>query len=308
MLRSFRFGVTCDRPVSASQWRDTARQAEALGYDVLLMPDHFVGQMATLPALAFAAAHTTTLRVGSLVCNNDFRHPLLLAKEAATLDLLSAGRFELGLGAGWLKSEYDAIQLPFDPPAVRVTRLAEAIQMLKAYFQGEPMYAGDFYRMNSQAGLDHLPRPVQQPQPPLLIGAGGRRMLTLAARQADIVSLAVKVKADGSGPDPADLAVTPAEKAAWVRHAAGERAANIKFHIQTWAVAVTTDRQAAAEAVAAQLGVPAPFLLDTPYVMLGTVNEIAAQLARYREQFGLTYISVFARDMAAIAPVIAQLR
>src|SRR5207253_6767082 len=180
-------------------WVQQARRAEELGYSTFLLPDHYVNDLATTPALAIAAEATNTLRVGSFVFDNDFRHPAAVAKEAATLDLLSDGRFELGIGAGWHGPEYQQTGIPFEPPGVRVGRLEEAVTIIKALFGEEPVnFSGKHYTIN---GLVGLPKPVQRPHPPILIAGGGKRVLSLAAREADIVGLHIKTYADGSGGD-----------------------------------------------------------------------------------------------------------
>lgn len=304
----FRFGVTSYGASSAKVWKIKVERAEELGYSMLLVPDHFIDQIATIPALAMAAAYTTNLRVGSIVCNNDFRHPILLAKEAATIDMLSNGRFELGLGAGWLKGEYEAIGIPFNPPSKRVSRFEEAVQVIKAYFQDDPInFEGQFYRINSEQGLDRIPVPVQKPYPPILIGAGGKRMLSIAAREADIIGLAIKVQADGSGPDPRDIAVTLAQKVEWVRAEAGERFDDLEFNIQTWAVVITEQREQAATQLAEQFPLPIEMLLNIPYLLIGTEEEIIDQIEEYRAQLGISYFCVFEHHMEEFASVVAHL-
>jgi len=306
--RKFRFGVTSTGASSAEEWRRKVEQIENLGYATLLVPDHFVEQIATMPALAMAAAYTTSLRVGSLVCSNDFRHPIMLAKEAATLDMLSQGRFELGLGAGWLKAEYEAIGIPFDPPHERVNRFAEAVQVIKAYFQDDPIkHKGKYYDVQVGPGLDKIPASTQKPHPPVLIGAGGRRMLAIAAREADIIGLAIKVQANGSGPDPRDIATTLTQKLEWIQAEAGDRFDDIELNIQTWAVVVTEDREQAATQLAKKFPLPAGILLNIPYLLIGTIEEIAAQIQSYRAQYGISYFSVFDRHMEDFAPVVGLL-
>src|SRR6266550_2451379 len=199
--RPFRFGVICEHMQSAEEWVTKARQAEEYGYSTLLIRDHFIrepfgDQLAPLIALMAAANATKTLRVGSLVMDNDYRHPVMLAKEAATLDLLSGGRFELGIGAGWLRSEYEQAGMVFEPAGVRVSRLEEAIQVLKALFADQPItFAGDHYTITNLSGF---PKPTQRPHPPILVGAGSKRMLALAAREADIVGILPKALPEGA--------------------------------------------------------------------------------------------------------------
>src|SRR5438874_3181345 len=199
--RPFRFGVICERMQSAEEWITKAHQAEDYGYATLLIRDHvtrepFGDQLAPLIALMAAANATKTLRIGSLVLDNDYRHPVMLAKEAATLDLLSGGRFELGIGAGWLRSEYEQAGMVFESAGVRVSRLEEAIQVLKGLFADRPLtFAGNHYTITN---LNGFPKPAQRPHPPILVGAGSKRMLALAAREADIVGILHKAMPDGT--------------------------------------------------------------------------------------------------------------
>jgi probable F420-dependent oxidoreductase len=186
-VRTFRFGVQEHRAPSAKAWKEKAREVESLGYATLYLPDHFTDQVGPIAALMAAADATTTLRVGSLVFDNDYRHPVVLAKEAATLDLLSEGRLDLGLGAGWMASDYEQAGIPFDSAGTRISRMEEALTIIKGLFTGEPFtFAGEHYRLTSMEGS---PRPVQRPHPPILLGGGGRRMLRIAAREADIVNV-----------------------------------------------------------------------------------------------------------------------
>jgi probable F420-dependent oxidoreductase len=186
-MRPFRFGVNVRTAVSGVEWADKARRVEVLGYAVLLVPDHLAELLAPFPALAAAAAATTRLRIGTAVLNNDFRHPVLLAREAATVDVLSDGRLELGIGAGHMQSEYEEAGLGFDPGATRVERLAEAVAMVKRLLEGETVtFAGGHYRVT---GHTIHPRPVQRPRPPIFIGGSAPRLLRVAARAADVVGL-----------------------------------------------------------------------------------------------------------------------
>src|SRR5882724_7830723 len=221
--RPFRFGVINERMQTASAWNADARRTEQLGYSTFLIRDHFGDQFAPFSALMAAASVTKTMRVGSLVIDNDYRHPVVLAKEASTLDLLSGGRFELGLGAGFLKTEYDIAGMTFDSAGVRISRLAEALEVLKGLFAESPLtFRGQHYRID---GLRGYPQPVQRPHPPIHIGAGSKRMLMLAGREADTVGLLNSSTRTGTlVDDPVErLAQTLAQKLAWVREGAGER-------------------------------------------------------------------------------------
>jgi probable F420-dependent oxidoreductase len=301
----FRFGVTSYGASSALAWREKVERIEALGYTTVLVPDHFVEQIATIPALAMAAAYTKNLRVGSIVCSNDFRHPIMLAKEVATVDLLSNGRFELGIGAGWLKAEYDALGIPFDPPGKRVSRLEEAVKVIKAYFEDDEInFDGEYYQIRDGPGLDRTPRAVQLPRPPILIGAGGKRMLSMAAREADIIGITIKVQANGSGPDLRDIATTLTEKIEWIRAEADTRTDEIELNIQTWAVVITEDREQAAAQLAGKFPLPAEMLLNIPYLLIGTEEEIIDQIKNYQTRYGISYFSVFERHIEEFAPIV----
>lgn len=306
--KQFRFGVTSIGAPTTKMWKEKVTRTEELGYSTLLIPDHFIEQIATIPALMSAASLTSSLRVGSIVCSNDFRHPILLAKEAATIDMLSGGRFELGIGAGWLKSEYDAIGIPFDTPGTRVARLEEAVQVIKSYFKGDQViFEGKYYQINSEKGLESIPVPVQKPHPPILIGGGGKRMLTLAAREADIIGLALRTSALGTGPDPADIATTINQKIEWIKQAAGNRYNDLEIHIQTWAVMITDDRESSAKLLGKQFPLPPEILLNLPYLLIGSADEIIEQIEKYRESYGISYYSIFEQYQEDFAPVVAYL-
>jgi probable F420-dependent oxidoreductase len=301
-MPGFRFGVN-HVTTSAQEWRDVARKAEGLGFDTLIAQDHFGKQLAPLPALVAAAAVTSRLRLATIVLDNDFRHPAAVAKEAATVDVLSNGRFELGLGAGWLQSDYARTGLPFDAPGVRLERLAEAIAICKAFFaEPETMsFRGQHYCVEN---LETSPRPVQQPRPPVMIGGRQRRMLSLAGREADIVSISL-LDRRGAG-----LAEPPtfAQKVDWVRQAAGERFSEIEIHVNASLVEVGDDHpDAAVEQVAARTGQTPEQVRESPATLIGSVDAIVDQLHARREQFGVSYYVVQGRVMDAFAPVIDRL-
>ena len=302
----FRFGVTAPTPSAGTDWVERVRRVEQLGYSILVVPDHFRDHLAPVPALTAAALATTRLRVGSLVFSNDFRHPAVLAKDAATIDVLSGGRFELGLGGGWLREEYDQTGIPFHEPGTRIERLEEAVTIIKRLLAGERVtFAGRHYAI---ADLEGRPTPVQRPHPPIAIGGGGRRTLTLAAREATIVGLVPRARRDGSGLDLADLSdAATREKLEWVRAAAGARFDSLELHALIQAVAVADQRTAAADQLAARFKVDRDVVLETPYVLLGTVKEISETVWRRRERYGISYLTVFERDMEAFAPVVARL-
>ena len=305
-VRPFRFGVTAPTPSAGTDWVERARRVEQLGYSILVVPDHFRDHLAPVPALTAAALATTRLRVGSLVFSNDFRHPAVLAKEAATIDVLSGGRFELGLGGGWLRAEYDQTGIPFEAPGTRIERLEEAVTIIKGLLAGERVtFAGRHYAI---ADLEGRPTPVQRPHPPIAIGGGGRRTLTLAAREASIVGLVPRARRDGSGLDMTDLSDTATrEKLEWVRSAAGDRFDSLEIHALIQAVAVGERRTAAADQLASRFKVARDVVLETPYVLLGTVEEMCETLWQRRERYGISYLTVFERDMEVFAPVVARL-
>src|SRR5206468_11823641 len=203
-MRPFRFGVSIWQVGSRAELADQARKIEALGYDVLNFPDHLNERIAPMPALMAAAEATTRLRIGTNVLNNDLRHPVLVAREAAAVDLLSDGRLQLGLGAGSIKSEYDEAGFGFDPGSVRVERLAEAVRIIRKLLEGDEVtFSGRHYRV---AGHSIAPQAVQKPHPPILIGGNGRQLLTLAAREADIVGFSGITLRGGAAAPPGDSA------------------------------------------------------------------------------------------------------
>jgi probable F420-dependent oxidoreductase len=305
-VRPFRFGVTAPTPSGGTDLAERARRVEHLGYSTLVVPDHFRDHLAPVPALTAAALATTRLRVGSLVFSNDFRHPAVLAKEAATIDVLSGGRFELGLGAGWLREEYDQTGIRFDAPGTRVERLEEAVTIIKGLLAGERVtFAGRHYTV---ADLEGRPTPVQRPHPPIAIGGGGRRTLTLAAREASIVGLVPRARRDGSGLDLNDLSdAATREKLEWVRSAAGARFDSLEINALIQAVVVADQRMTAADQLASRFKVARDVVLETAYVALGTIDEICETLQQRRERYGISYLTVFERDMEAFAPVVARL-
>ena len=306
--RPFRFGMAAGSAPSGEAWAALARRAEDSGYATFLLADHFVNEFPPIAALMAAADATSKIRIGSFVFDNDFRHPALVAKEAATLDLLSGGRFEFGIGAGWHRPEYEQVGLPFEPAGVRIGRLTEALSIIKQFFTQESVtFAGAHYRVT---GLQAFPKPMQRPYPPIFIGGGGKKVLTLAGQEADIVGLHLKVNADGT----VDLSERTeeglAQKAAWVQQAAGERFASIELSLLLGGVVITDDRQQAAEQRARERnlpGVTAAYMLANPYLLIGNVDQIVEQLQQRRERFGISYFVVGEEYMEAMAPVVARL-
>jgi probable F420-dependent oxidoreductase len=298
LSRPFRFAVAASWASSREEWIGKAKRAEQLGYDVFLIPDHTGHQLAPVPALMAIADATSTLRVGSFVFANDYRQPLLLAKEVATIDLLSAGRMEFGLGAGWATRDYERMGLAYDPPGRRIERMAESLRLLKRLFREERVdFAGRHYRAK---GASLWPKPVQRPMPPLMVGGGGRRILSLAAREADIVALVPQVDARGRHRGTDITGSATAEKIGWIRAAAGERFDRLEIQ------GFVADGDVGGVAALAKR---VPFaLIDSPYFLYGSAEQIERDLIRRRERLGISYYPIPERLMTDFAPVVAALR
>lgn len=308
MPHPFRFGLQCGHTEGgAAGWAALARKAEDLGYSTFTMGDHLDAQFAPSVGLMAAAAATTTLRIGTLTYANDYHHPVVLAKEAATLDLLSDGRLELGIGAGWMTTDYEQAGIPLDPPGTRIERLGEALTVIKGLFADGPVdFTGDHYEIR---GLEGTPRPVQRPGPPLLLGGGGRRMLTLAGREADIVGLNFNLhggRIDASvGPD--GTAEHTAEKIGWIRDAAGDRFDDLELQVRIHLAVITDDRLGLAEQLGPGFGLSPEAALASPHSLAGTVEQIVDELVEQRERFGISYIGLSMSAIDDMAPVVARL-
>jgi probable F420-dependent oxidoreductase len=303
----FRFGIQISRADSAAEWVAKARRIEDLGYSTLFVPDHFNDQFAPVPALMAAADATSTLRLGTMVLDNDYRHPLVLAKEMATLDVLSGGRLELGLGAGWMRSDYEQSGIPYDRPGVRIRRFEEGLQIIKGLFADGPFsYNGAFYNITDH---DALPKPAQKPHPPILVGGGGRRILSIAAREADIVGVNFSLAEGEVNPVVAATGTADAtrEKVAWIREAAGARLDDIELNVTVFVCIVTDEREAMAERVTGGFGFGPGEVKATPHVLIGTVDQIAEDLERRREEFGFSYVVLSGDVFEAMAPVVKRL-
>jgi probable F420-dependent oxidoreductase len=302
----FRFGVQASAPMSGKEWSELAQRIEDLGYSTLTMPDHFGNQMAPMPALMAAASATTVLRVGALVWDNDYKHPVVLAKELATMDLLSDGRLEVGIGAGWERADYDWSGIPYDPPGVRVDRFEEGLAIIKGHFTPGPFsFTGQHYTVS---GLDGLPKPVQ-PHIPILVGGGGKRVLSIAAREADIVGINGTMAAGAIGPE-ALASMTPDavdEKVAIVKLAAGPRFESLEMNVRAFFVSVTDDREGLAARLAGGFGMTPQAALQTPFAVVGTVAQIIETLQERRERWGFSYVIVGTGDVEPFAPVVAAL-
>ena len=306
--RKFRFGVQTGGATSAREWTEKARKVEALGYSTLYMPDHFIDTpFAPMVGIAAAAEATDSLRVGTLVLGNDYKHPAVVAKEFATLDVITEGRVEAGIGAGWMRIDYEALGLPYDRAGTRIERLEEAIAVMKGAWRPAPFsFAGDHYRITN---YDGLPKPAQQPHPPLFVGGGGRKLLTLAAREADIIGFTPAARAGEITTDQAreTLPAPWTEKFDWVRDAAGDRFADIELQIRYFFAAITDDRGGLAEAAAPAFGISADEALESGVALVGTVDECCELLVQRREEWGVSYIALGDNEYEAFAPVVARL-
>jgi probable F420-dependent oxidoreductase len=300
--RPFRFLAEAGAVTNGTSLAEAARRAEATGIDVLVISDHLVDKLAPVPALATVAAVTDRLRIGTFVLNNDLRHPAVLAQDLASLDVLSGGRLEIGIGAGWNAPEYRAIGLPFEAVGTRVARLEEAVAVLKGSFGPGPFsYAGQHYTITE---LDGRPKPIQRPHPPLFIGGGGRRLLSLAGREANIVGLAPRLLPGVRG-DPSSITIAATEeKIAWVREAAGARFDRLELNIypSMSPVVVTDHARRAASRLAIRLAkrtgveVSPGDLLDSPHIFIGSVDELVDKFRSLRERLGVSSIMVGTLD------------
>jgi probable F420-dependent oxidoreductase len=312
-MRPFRFLATVDGYPGFAELTAAARKAEAVGCSTLVLPDHLIGQYGALPLLAVVAATTERLRLGTFVLNAGLRHPAVLAQDLATLDALSGGRLEIGLGAGWNKPEYDAIGIPFEPVGARIKRLTETIAILKGCFAEGPFsFSGEYYTITSHDGV---PRPAQRPHPPIFLGGGGKRLLTLAAREAQIIGLAPRlVQGDKPRVDAWSLtAAATQEKIGWIRDAAGDRFGELELNTYpTGGPTVVTDNPQAearrrVDRIREQTGVELTVeeILDSPHVFVGSIKDLTRKFADLRERFGIS--SFLIDDLDALAPVVQEL-
>ena len=303
--RPFRFGAKSVKASSAKEWTDLVRQAEDLGYASFSMDDHFGNQLAPVPALMAAADATSRILVGTHVAGVDFRNPVLFAKECATIDLLSDGRFTLGIGAGWSVKDYAAAGIPQDAAATRIERLSEAVTVMKGLWgEGPFSFEGRHYQVAEHEGI---PKPVSHI--PVMIGGGGPKILSLAAQQADIVGINPKIV--GRTINPRSMATTAAdtmdEKVAWVRQAAGDRLDDLEFQLQVFVTVVTDDPQSVAEKLSGTFGLPPEVILAAPFYQVGTVEQITEDIQAIRERWGINYILFQNDGLVPMGPVVAKL-
>jgi probable F420-dependent oxidoreductase len=299
----FRFGVQVSRAPSAREWLDLARRLEAIGYDVLCMPDHVDGDLfAPFPALAAAATVTSRIRLGQLVLANDFRNPLLLAREALTLDVLSEGRLELGMGAGGNAQDHEQLGIPLDAPRTRLERLTESVRLIKRLFtEDEVTVVGRHYALRRARAF---PRPSQRPRPSILVAGGGPRILALAAREADVVGLFPTTRFTNA--PRYDFSWRSAElQTAHVRESAAGR--DVEFQVLIPTLILTDDRASAVADLARRYEQNEATIAGSPYVLVGSLDTIREQLVERRERLGISYFTVRGPDVERLAPVIGPL-
>ena len=292
MPQPFRFGLQTHGPIEGMSWTDTAKFAEQQGYSSLLVPDHFHGQYGPMTALAAAAAVTTELKVGALVFGNDYRHPIMLAKEMATLDHIAEGRVEFGIGAGWMRTDYDQTGMTYDRPGLRIERMVESLQIIKRCWQeGSFDFAGEHYQID---GYDGLPLPYTPGGPPVIIGGGGPRMLGVAAEHADIVAITANLRAGEVGADAISDSMPEAydAKLARVGEVLGDRLDDTEINSLAMNTTITDDRDGALEFFAGMFGAPKEHVAQTPALIVGSVDEIVETLRERRDRWGFNYVVV----------------
>jgi len=320
MARPFRFAVQSFNAASGADWASKVQRAESLGYSAFHLADHIIGPgpalsrtnhpiqgLAAVPAMAYAAAVTKSIRIGCRVFCVDYRLPVVLAKEAMTIDLLSNGRLELGLGAGWLKDEYEAVGLTMDTPGTRIGRLEDVIRAVKAYcVEDELAVNNESVQWNEFQGL---PKPVQTPHPPIMIGGGSKRVLTLAGETADIVSFNFNNRQGVIGPDGVQMstAAETAKKLDWIKAGAGDRFDHIELEIGAYFTFVTDQPDPIVSMFSQNFGLPEDEMRQHPHALFGGVSAICDELERRREAYGISYITVGEDNMDSFAPVVDQL-
>ncbi len=306
-MARFRFAVQVSTASSALGWRELARKIEDLGYSTLFVPDHFDEQLSPLVGLTVACEATSTLNVGTLVFDNDYRHPVVLAREVATLDLLSGGRFECGLGAGWMTTDYVASGIKLDSPKVRVERLEESIKIMKDMWQNRTStFEGKHYKTVGAVGF---PEPVSKPNPKIIIGGGSKKVLSLAGREADIIGINMKLAAGVIGseviaeahPDKFD------ERYMWVKEAAGSRIDSLEIQCLTFMVQVVPNGDEIRDKIAPLFGITPELSKEVPAVLIGSSDEIIETLLMRRERWGYSYIVVHENEMEDFVPVLEKL-
>jgi probable F420-dependent oxidoreductase len=303
-IRPFRFGIQASKASSQKEWTELAKTAESHGFSSLTMPDHFTDQLAPVPALMAAANATKNLRIGALVWDNDYKHPVVLAKELATLDLLSDGRLEIGIGAGWMATDYVQSGMQYDKPGVRIDRFLEGLEIIKRAMTGEKFsFSGKHYTITDYTAT---PLPVQKPCPPILIGGGGPRVLKLAVQLADIVGINPSLKDGVVNADTISemSAEAVTEKVDLVKKTAGPRISNIELNIRTFLVNIRDSAEEAISGTANMFKVAPEMVANSPFALMGPPAKIAEDLLARRERWGFSYVIVGGEDINSFAPVI----
>lgn len=320
-LRPFRFAAAGEgnkQEGGARKFVQTAQEAEEMGYDTFVVPDHLGDQIGPIAALGALTQATSKIRLGTSVLANGFRHPVVLAKDLATIDVLSKGRLEVGVGAGWKEDEFTNAGLPYERPGIRLEKLDESLTILDTLLRGQECnFEGKHYQVR---GIKGTPRPRQGPRPPLCTGGGGPKMLALAAKHADIVSVVPQTTKNGKGLLSGITLEKTIEKVNIVKEAAGDRFADIELNWAITAIVITDDREKTAEMAlrAIERGLHPDLevdvelsvedILNSPYVAIGTFEEIAEQIKRVRELTSMSYVGIFPTQIDAFAPVIPLLR
>jgi len=306
MTKPFRFAVQTSTAPDGKAWREKAKKVEDLGYSTLFIPDHFGEQWGPVVAMTIAAEATQRLNVGALVFDNDYRHPVVLAKEMATLDLATEGRVEFGIGAGWMRTDYDESGLAYDSPGTRIERMVEGLDVIRQLWRdGSANLKGEHYTITNAQGL---PRPHTPGGPKVIIGGGGKRVLSIAAREADIIGVNPSLAAGYVGPEVAQSARGEryTERVQWIRDAAGDRFDDIELQCLTFMVQFTADSNAAYENLAPLFGLTPEEARDVPIALAGTAAEIAELLRERRERYGFSYVTL-GGDVDNVAPLVARL-
>lgn len=305
--RRFRFALDLQAPLPGRSWLDSFREVEDLGYSTLFVPDHFDEGAGVIATLAAAAAVTSTINLGPLVLDCDFRHPVVLARELTTIDQLSEGRLELGIGAGWKATDYAKSGIPMDPPGVRVSRMIEHLAVLKGLFAGGPFsFTGDHYVVTE---LDGSPPPFRPEGPPILVGGGAPRVLRFAGAQADIVGVNASIHSGAIDGDAARDAMADRidQKVEWVREGAGARFDELELNAWLSVAEVTDDADGFAELIAPLFGVSPAEALDSPLTLIGDAEQIAERLEARRDRWGYSYHVIPGDKAHDFAPIVAAL-
>ncbi|MDQ1475304.1 MAG: hypothetical protein QOE62_533 [Actinomycetota bacterium] len=304
----FRFAVEVHGPLEGRTWADTVRELEGLGYSTLFVPDHFDEGLGPIAAMASAAVLTSTLKVGALVFDCDYRHPAVLARELAAIDLLSEGRLEVGVGAGWKKLDYDRSGIPMDKPKVRVDRMIEHTKILKALFADEaPVnFAGEHYRITDLPGS---PRPHTPGGPPFIIGGGQPRVLRFAGQVADIVGVNASIHSGEIDTEAAHDAMPERidQKVGWLREGAGARFDDIEINAWLSVAEVTDDTAAFAKVMGELFSADPDDVLASPLTLIGSQSECADRLRARRDRWGYSYTVIPGDKARDFAPLVAEL-